>query len=240
MNYKRITLLSGHYGSGKTNIAVNMATEIARQAAAEQAGADAQAGAAQAAPDKSLCMLADLDIVNPYFRSADSEEMLSLLGVELIVSPFANTNLDVPALPQEMYKIVDDKSRKAIIDVGGDERGALALGRISDGIREEGNYDMFLVINKYRPLTPDADSVAEIAAEIEEAGHLAFTGIINCSNLGAETDADTVLSSVAFAQEVSKKLGLPIVATAVEAELYEELKGKIEDLFPLNLQIRPV
>lgn len=216
MEYKRITLLSGHYGSGKTNIAVNIARELAP------------------------CMLADLDIVNPYFRSADSKDELDAIGVETIVSPFANTNLDVPALPQEMYKIVDDRSRKAIIDVGGDERGALALGRIADRIREEDDYNMLLVINKYRPLTPDADSVVEIAAEIEAAGHVPFTGIINCSNLGPETTADTVLNSLAFADEVSTKLGIPVVATAVESSLASALAGKVKNIFPLTLQAKPV
>lgn len=220
MKYKRITLLSGHYGSGKTNIAVNMALELAA------------AGRRTA--------LADLDIVNPYFRSADSSEALSAAGIRLICSEYANTNIDAPALPQEMYSIVDDAGLTAVIDVGGDERGALALGRISDRIREEGDYEMFLVINKYRPLTPDAESVLEVKNEIEAACRLPFTGIINCSNLGAETTAETVVSSVSYAAETARLTGLPLVATAVEERLARVLSGRIENLFPMRLQSRPV
>ena len=216
MDYKRVTLLCGHYGSGKTNISVNMAADLASK--------------------KSNVVIADLDIVNPYFRSVDSKGELSKMGVKTICSEYANTNIDAPALPQEMYAIVDDLSINAIIDVGGDERGALALGRIADKIREENNYDMFLVINKYRPLTPDAKSVIEVMEEIENAGHLKFTGIINCSNLGEETTPEVVLSSMDFARKVSEESGLKIVATAVEESLIQELNGKIENLFPLKLQ----
>jgi hypothetical protein len=107
-------------------------------------------------------------------------------------------------------------------------------------IREENNYDMFLVINKYRPLTPDGQSVKEVKDEIEAAGRLKFTGIINNSNLGAETDAQCVLNSLAFAEEVSQICGLPIIATSVEESLYNELSGKIGNLFPMKLQKRPV
>ena len=163
MNYKRITLLCGHYGSGKTNIAVNMALDLSR--------------------DHEKVVIADLDIVNPYFRTVDSEEDLREAGVKLVVSSYANSNVDIPALPQEMYSLVDDKSLTCVVDVGGDDRGAYALGRISGAIREENDYDMFLVINRYRPLTPDAESTLEIMHEIEAAASLPFTGIINNSNL---------------------------------------------------------
>lgn len=220
MNYKRITLLAGHYGSGKTNIAVNMALDLKRQHA-----------------DTAI---ADLDIVNPYFRTLDSKGELEEAGIRLIVSPYANSSLDIPALPQDMYAIVDDKNLYSIIDVGGDDRGALALGRLSGMIAEENNYDMFLVINRFRPLTPDGQSVKEVMDEIEAAGRLKFTGIFNNSNLGAETDAECVLSSLAFAKEVSEICNLPVIATSVEKKLVKELEGKIPDLFAMKLQKRPV
>ena len=217
---KRIVLLSGHYGSGKTNVAVNLAMELKKT--------------------EERVTVADLDIVNPYFRTLDSKDDLDHAGIRLIVSEYANTNLDVPALPQEIYTIVDDTSSKVIIDVGGDERGALALGRISDRIRDENNYEMLLVINMYRPLTRDAKSVLEVMREIEIAGGIPFTGIVNDSNLGAETDAETVLKSLPFADEVSELTGLPVVMTAVEEGLYEEVKEKVPECFPLKLQKRPV
>ncbi len=220
MNFKRITLLAGHYGSGKTNIAVNLALELRKQ-------------------EKNTAV-ADLDIVNPYFRTLDSRRAFEEAGIRLIVSQYANTNLDAPALPQEMYAVVDDKTLHSVIDVGGDDRGALALGRISPAIREENDFDMFLVVNFYRPLTRDIPSILEVKREIETACGLPFTGIINNSNLGAETDADVVLASVPFIRELTEASGLPLLFTSVEARLVPELTGKIDKLFPMTLQKRPV
>lgn len=219
MRYKRITLLCGHYGSGKTNIAVNMALDLRRQT--------------------ERVAVADLDIVNPYYRTLDSKDALDQAGISLIVSPYANSNLDIPALPQEMYAIVDDKGLSSIVDVGGDDRGAYALGRLSPAIRAEGDYDMFLVINHFRPLTPDAPSTIEVLHEIEEAAGLTFTGIINNSNLGALTQPEDVLSSMEYAREVSKLSGLPLVLTTAEESVANALQGKIQDLFPMHLQKRP-
>ncbi|MBR1757861.1 MAG: hypothetical protein IJ744_03930 [Lachnospiraceae bacterium] len=220
MNYKRITLICGHYGSGKTNIAVNMAFDLKRQF--------------------EKVAIADLDIVNPYFRSKDSAPELEAAGVRMIVSEYANSNLDIPALPQEMYAIVDDKELVSVVDVGGDDRGAYALGRLSPAIREENRYDMFLVVNHFRPLTPDAVSTIEVMHEIEAAASLTFTGIINNSNLGAETTAEDVLASQAYAEEIARLSGLPVVLTTVDEKIAASLQGKINNLFPMHLQKRPV
>ena len=220
MLFKRVTLIAGHYGSGKTNIAVNMALDLRAQ--------------------RQRVAIADLDIINPYYRTLDSRAELEAAGVRLIVSPFANSNLDIPALPQEMYAVVDDKGLSCVIDVGGDDTGAVALGRLAPKLREEDDYDMYLVVNRFRPLTRTAAEVAEVRFEIEAACGLRFTGIINNSNLGADTTAETVLSSVKFGQECSGATGLPLVLTTVEASLYEGLKDRVPDLFPMTLQKRPV
>lgn len=214
--FKRVTLLAGHYGSGKTNIAVNLAFELRKRV--------------------ERVTVADLDIVNPYFRTKDSEKDFEKADIRFISSKYANSNLDVPALPTELYSVTDDKSSFAVMDIGGDDRGALALGRYSPSLREENDYDMLLVINKFRPLTPDAKSVLEVMREIEIAGKLPFTGIVNNSNVGRETTAEDVLSSVSFANEVSRLTGLPVRFTSVDERLYSELSGKIENLFPLKLQ----
>ena len=216
INEKRILLLCGHYGSGKTNIAVNLAMRAKQK--------------------HEKVALADLDIVNPYFRSKDSSEELNAAGIRLICSEYANTNVDIPALPQDMYAVTDDRSIHAIIDVGGDDRGALALGRLSPAILAEGDYEMLMVINRYRPLTRDAASVKEVMQEIEVAGGIPFTGVINNSNLGRETTVEDVRASVAYANEVSEVLGLPLVMTAVDERLAAELEGEIPDLLPLRLQ----
>ena len=141
---KRITIFSGHYGSGKTNVAVNYALWLKEKAR-----------------DVSI---ADLDIVNPYFRTKDSMQILSEKGIKLISSEYANSNVDVPALPAETYGMLHNKNQHCVIDVGGDDRGALALGRYSDGIIEDGDYELLFVINKYRPLTKNADMTLEIMA----------------------------------------------------------------------------
>lgn len=216
MKYKRITLLCGHYGSGKTNVALNMAYEIKKS--------------------YDNVAIADLDIVNPYFRTKDSAEELNIKGIKLIASEYAGTNVDIPAMPQQMYSLTDDKSVKAVIDVGGDDRGALALGRISPDIMAENDYEALLVINKFRPLTPDVESTLEVMAEIEAAGKIKFTGIVNNSNLGLETTAEDVLHSVEYANAVSTATGLPVVCTSVDEKLYNELNGKIDNIFPLKLQ----
>ena len=218
MDYKRILLFAGHYGSGKTNIAVNVAMHLRRE--------------------REKVTIADLDIVNPYFRTEDSREELAQADIRLICSEYAGTNLDAPALPPEMYAITDDKSMTAVMDIGGDDRGALALGRYAPAILEENNYEMLLVINGYRPLTRDVASTLEIIHEIEVAGGIPFSAIINNSNLGEETDAETVLASLAYAEEISAATGLPIKMTTVRAELYEKLKAQIPNLFPLTLQYK--
>lgn len=220
MEFKRITLLCGHYGSGKTNIAVNLAFEL-----------------------KKTCertAIADIDIVNPYFRTLDSRKELEEAGIRVICSEYANTNLDVPALPTEMYSITDDRTQSVIVDVGGDDRGAYALGRYAPAILEENNYDMFFVVNRYRPLTREPNVTLDIMREIEQACNLPFTGIINNSNLGEETEAQDVLDSVPYANEISRLSGLPFRMTTVSRSVYEQLKkqGKAEGMYPLDLQMK--
>ena len=218
MNYKRLTILCGHYGSGKTNIAVNMAYDLRSQ--------------------RDNVAVADLDIVNPYFRTKDSEDEFRSMGIRLICSDFASSNVDLPSMPADLYSITDDLGLSAILDIGGDDRGAYALGRLRDAILAEGDFDMFMVVNKYRPLTPDAQSTLEVMGEIEAACGIPFTGIINNSNLAGETAAKDVLDSMEYAEEVSRISGLPLVCTSVMSELFDELKDKISPLFSLRLQAK--
>ena len=216
MIYKRITLLCGHYGSGKTNVAVNMAYDLKQQ--------------------YSDVVIADLDIVNPYFRTKDSKEDLEKRRITLISSEYAGTNVDIPAMPQQMYMITDNKDLHAVIDVGGDDRGALALGRLVPSIIEENDYEMLFVINCYRPLTRDAESTLEVMREIEDACKCKFTAIVNNSNLGNETKTEDVLNSVSYANEVSRLTGIPIKCTCVYGEIYDSVKDQIDNVFSLDLQ----
>ena len=216
MQFKRMTLFAGHYGSGKTNVAVNYALHL--KALGEEV------------------VIADLDIVNPYFRTRDSLEELTEAGIKLISSEFASSNVDLPALPQEVYSLLDKREEKAIMDIGGDDRGAYALGRYADAIKDENDYEMLFVFNKYRPLTPDAQSAYEIMQEIEAACNIKFTAIVNNSNIGGLTDAQDVINSLDSVNELSSISGLPVKMTTVRADLINNLNGKVENLFPLTLQ----
>ena len=213
---KRLTILCGHYGSGKTNVAVNIAAELKKS--------------------HDSVTVADLDIVNPYFRTKDSAAFFEQQGIRLICSAYANSNVDIPALPQEMYALTDDRSMTAVLDIGGDDRGALVLGRLAPKILLENDYEMLMVINCYRPLTRDAASTLEVMGEIEQAGGIRFTGLVNNSNLGAMTTAEDVLASREYAEEVSGLSGLPVVMTSVMQELYPAVEGKVPHAFPLGLQ----
>ena len=216
MEHKRLTLFAGHYGSGKTNIAVNYALLLAGQG-------------------KQVC-IGDLDIVNPYFRTKDSAKVLENAGVTLISPKFANTNVDLPALPAEAYRLVEDKSVYGIMDISGDDRGAYALGRYVPSILQENNYRMVFVANCYRPLTRTPEDAMEVMAEIESACGLRFTDIINNSNLGSETTPETVLQSRDFIEKLSELTNLPVFATTAVAAVAEKLQGVVENLLPMQLQ----
>ncbi len=218
MEHKRLTLFAGHYGSGKTNIAVNYALLLAGEG-------------------KQVC-IGDLDIVNPYFRTKDSASVLKQAGVTLISPQFANSNVDLPALPAEAYRLVEDRSIYGIMDIGGDDRGAYALGRYVPAIVAENNYRMVFVANCYRPLTKTPEDAMEVMAEIEQACGLKFTDIINNSNLGSETTAETVFASRKYMEKLSTLSGLPIFATTAMVSVAEKIKDRISDVLPLQLQAK--
>lgn len=200
MAEKKITVFAGHYGSGKTNLAVNYALKLREKY-----------------EKVSVC---DLDIVNPYFRTKDSERMLAEYGIRMIASKFANSNVDLPAIPSEAYSIFSDTAR-AVVDLGGDDRGAYALGRFAELLEQSGDYDMLMVISKFRPNTATAEETIEVMREIEQACHVRFTGIVNNSNLGKLTTAELVEESAAYAQSVCELSGLPLIMTAYPEELGE-------------------
>lgn len=211
---KRVTLFAGHYGSGKTNIAVNYALMLRKQGLA--------------------VTIADLDIVNPYFRTKDSAEDLERAGIPLISPAYANSNVDLPALPQELYGLVENRDRYAVMDVGGDDRGAYALGRYTPYILEENNFEMLFVANFFRPLTRTANEALEVMREIEAAGGIPFTAIVNNSNIGGDSSPDTLRSTFGEADLLSELSGLPILMTTAEEKVAALMEG--ENIFPLTLQ----
>ena len=213
MKTHRITLFAGHYGSGKTNLAVNFALHLKREG-------------------KNVT-IADLDIVNPYFRTKDSAEELSRAGIPLISPHYANSNVDLPALPKELYELVARRDIFGVLDIGGDDRGAYALGRYAPSILEEGDYEMIFVVNFARPLTQTPEEALDVMREIEVAGGIPFTAIVNNTNLGNHTTPETLRASYERAERLSALAGLPILFTSAEKSVAE---GMEEDVFPLILQ----
>lgn len=189
----KICIVAGHYGSGKTNIAVNLAI-----------------AAKQAYPDKNVCA-ADLDIVNPYFRTADAAEILKKHGIEPLIPEFANSNVDIPSLPANMMYVMRGEMKDGIpiIDVGGDD-GAVVLGMYSGDIIRSG-YEMYYVVNMYRPLISTAENAYLCMKDIESSSGLKCTKIINNSSLGKETTPADILDSVNYAKECAALCQIPLI-----------------------------
>ena len=218
----RFTVVTGHYGCGKTNLSINLALDLA------------------ASYDEVL--LVDLDVVNPYFRSSDYTAMLAGHGVRVISPTFAGTTLDTPSLSAEVGAAFDT-SGAVIFDAGGDDVGATALGRYSKEISAI-DHEMLYVINCYRNLTATPHEAAQLLAEIEYASHLKATGVVNNSHLRDETTAATVLDSLDFGRETAALLGLPLRFTTVPTRLAGEFSPApgaathVENAYPIGIHVR--
>lgn len=211
----RIKIVCGHYGSGKTNVCVNLAMLYKNRF-----------------PDSKVA-LADVDTVNPYFRAADAAKELCEMGIHPIVPEFANTNVDIPSLPAELYTVFSSNSDTvAFIDVGGDD-GAVALGMYSDLINECG-YEMLYVVSCYRPLIADPAAAADLMHIIEDASHLKCTALVNNSSIGAETTKDDIVSSLPYAKECAKACELPLLFTSYIPDITGTIKITGENLFPMK------
>jgi len=201
-----ITIFAGHYGSGKTTAAVNYALKLRRGASGP-------------------VVLCDMDIVNPYFRTADYADMLADHGIELISSSFANSNVEAVWYPTQAARVFDDPGLTSVIDLGGDDCGALALGRYAGRMQGREDIRLLLVVNPCRPLTRDAESLRQTAKEIEAAARLKFIGIVNNTNLGGDTTAELIADHMGLVREMSRALALPVAITTIPARLPLEVPG---------------
>ena len=192
----KITIFAGHYGSGKTTVAVNYAMALAKT--------------------EEKVALCDMDIVNPYFRTTDFAGALEEAGVALISSAYANKNVEMAWIPVEALRIFDDPALTSVIDLGGDDRGALAIGQYVERLENREDVALWMVVNPYRPLTRDVAGLRAIRQEIEAAARLRFTGLVNNANLGPETTADTITATFPLMRELSEALDLPIIMTTVK------------------------
>ena len=213
---RRVTVVCGHYGTGKTNLSINLALDCARH------GEDVT--------------LVDLDVVNPYFRSADYADVLTKNGVGVVGPNFANTNLDTPSLPGAVRNVIAEGSR-VIVDVGGDDAGATALGVYSRTLADA-DPDVIYVVNRYRSMTTHAEEAVQILREIEATSHLRATCVANNSHLKQDTSEDTVLDSMGFAEEVASASGLPLRFTTAPRGLDFSILNKIPNIYPVDVLVR--
>lgn len=197
----KITVVCGHYGCGKTNLTLNLALEAAREG--------------------QRVTVADMDIVNPYFRSSEYRRLLEEKGIRLIAPVFAGTTLDTPTLPPELYSIFEPESGRVFLDAGGDDAGVTALGGLHEQLESCG-YGMLYVVNRYRVLSQKPEEAAALLREIESASRLKATGLVNNSHLGVDTDLETLLEALPFAQKTAELTGLPLLySTAPDFALEE-------------------
>lgn len=215
MKYK-IQIFSGHFGSGKTEVALNFAMN-------------------QKKLGKKVTIV-DFDIVNPYFRTNDAKNVLTENGIKLIANDYASTNLDMPTVPLNILSVFEEDS-VVIFDVGGDDDGALALGQYKQYFDKYG-YEMHLVVNTKRPLTESCEDLLEIAQRIEKASRLTFTDIYNNTNLSVLTDENTLFSDYGEIEKLSQKMGIIIKKNCgIEAALGNVPEKLKDTVFKMNIFI---
>ena len=215
---QRIFIITGHYGSGKTEFAVNLALRLREK--------------------RPRVALSDLDIVNPYFRSRERGELLRARGVELIASPARMGNADLPALPAQVLSVFEDETLTGVLDVGGDPVGARVLARFVP-YAEKQNYALYMVLNFNRGLTKTPEAAVNYLRSIEASSGLRVTGLVNNTHLCNETTAEDVLRGNALSLEVEKQTGLPLLYNSFDARLEAELpKDLAGESFPLELYMK--
>ncbi|MCL1984556.1 MAG: hypothetical protein FWG58_04065 [Methanomassiliicoccaceae archaeon] len=212
-----LTIICGHYGTGKTNFAINRAID--------------------AAINGKKVTLTDMDVVNPYFTSSEYADILREKGVRVISPTFAFTNIDIPALPASMYSIFDSED-DVIIDAGGDDVGATVLGRFSGEIRERG-YEMLYVTNMYRPMISDPEDSVRVLRSIEDVCGLKATAVVNNSHIKEFTDAPAITGSLRYAKEVSRLAGIPLLCSTAPRRLIGELPED-ECFYPVDVYVQTV
>ena len=211
----RLYIIVGAYGSGKTEFAVNFALHL------------------QAMGRKTA--LADLDIVNPYFRSREKASLLAAQGVQVIAPSAEVSAADLPAIPASLLTVIGDKALTGVIDAGGDRVGARALRAFAPDIKKQ-DPAVWFILNRSRPDNREAEAAIRSLREIEEGSGLLVTGLVNNTHLIADTTAELVLEGAAFAERVARAVHLPVVCHAAREDLTGDLEG-LKPLLPLTLRM---
>lgn len=215
---RRLKIIIGAYGSGKSEISVNLALEMRKTA-----------------PEDKI-LLADLDIVNPFYRSADAAGVLEENNIRLISPMYANSNVDAPVLSGEVYVIFDDDSYRGVFDIGGEDMGATILGSMRSRL-DNTDAELLMAVNTRRPFTSTADEIIIMASELQEASKMKITGLINNTNILEQTTAQDVIEGEKILLEVSQKTGIPLVLTTVMEGVMSE-KELLQIKTPEVIQMR--
>ena len=218
---RRMIVIAGHYGSGKTELAVSLAMELAQMGKR----------------DYPRLAIVDLDVANPYFRSRERMDVLEAHGVSVYGDTFHSTGAtaELPALTAALRAPLEDEGCQTIVDLGGNDAGARVLRQF--GKYFEGNdHELWAVVNFRRYETLTVGTAREHVEAIQNELQIKVTGLVNNTNLGPQTTPEVVLASRPYADAVSAATGLPIRFTSVAAPLAAALEGKIKNLLPLDLQ----
>lgn len=214
----RIRIIIGHYGSGKTEFAVNYAINLAKK--------------------KKKVALADLDIVNPYFRSREKESLFKGHGIKLIASYIKGSGSDLPSVTGDVLGPLQDKNYEVILDVGGDSVGARALARYKE-YWDPKDYDMFCVINANRFDTSTVEGALEHIQSMERTSGAKVTGLINNTHLLRHTTVEDVLKGQELCRKVAKVLNTPIKYISALQEVAEKLPSNLEGtIMPIRMIMR--
>lgn len=212
---RRLTIVTGHYGTGKTEFSVNLALALAGEG--------------------ERVSLADLDIVNPYFRCRERRPLLEEAGIRLIATSQACTDADVPSLPAELLSVLEDRTSRGVLDIGGDPSGARVLARWQPQILRE-DFQVLYIVNANRPEVRTADSAIACLRGIEAVTGLPCTGLVNNTHLCGETTAEEIRRGAALAEEVSRHTGIPVICHTAE----RKFAGQFQDLplFPIEIHMK--
>ena len=212
---KDTIVICGGYGSGKSEVSVNLAMMLART-------------------DTRPVLIADLDIINPYFRSREAVKELANIGVQSLLPPGDQVYADLPIVIPQIKGAIEDHEGKLILDVGGDDQGARVLSSLADAFAP-GSYELLLVLNGNRPFTADVAGARKMMNEIEAASRLKFTGIIANTHLIEHTTVETVMDGLKLARDVSKATRLPVAFVSATRNVMEKL-----DLRQINVPMLPL
>lgn len=201
---KRIAIFTGHFGSGKTEVAVNYAFQIAKTG--------------------KKTAIVDFDIVNPFFRTADARKEMEENGIKVVAPMYANTNVDVPSLPPEINSLFDDRSYSVVLDVGGDDLGARVLSRYNEQILAD-EYIHYFVINTRRPMTRNANEIEEMIIEIQESSRLKVNKLVNNTNLLGVSTPEIIDEASDIIREVSSRLSIPVGFISGMEEVLQSYNG---------------